>query len=70
MMPATHKAVTHNLRTELIVRLARIAYRERVSRSAIIEHAVNLLFGMHPKDKTLGDELRATGAGLRRPRGG
>ncbi len=70
MSEASHKTVTHTLRVDLVVRLARIAYREHVSRSAIIEHAVDTLFGMHPKDKTLGEALRDNGAGLRRPRSG
>jgi predicted transcriptional regulator len=66
----THKAISHTLRVDLIVRLARIAYREHVSRSAIIELAVDKLFGVHPKDKTLAEELRIAGAGLRRRRNG
>lgn len=64
----SHKVVSHTLRLNLVVRLARIAYRANVSRSAIVEQAVELLFDVHPRDKTLIDSLRA--AGIKRTRRG
>jgi len=61
-----HKSITHTLNVRLVRRLTRIAYHEELSRSSIIEHAVKSLFGLHPTDKTLADEVRAAGGVKRR----
>ena len=63
----THKGVSHTIRLTLLGRLERIAYRTKISRSAILEHAVETLFKLHPKDTTLIESLRAAGASRRRP---
>lgn len=70
MAAFTHKGVSHTLRASLVARLTRLAYHAEVSRSAIVEHAVETLFNGHPKDKTLIETLKSTGAGLRRSRRG
>ncbi len=59
-------AVSHTIAKSLLRRLERIAYKHRVSRSAIVEYAVTLLFSTYPSDVALGEFLIARGAGRRR----
>ena len=67
MAEVTHKGVSHTLRLTLLKRLERVAYRTKISRSAIVEHAIDLMFNLHPKDTTLIESLHAAGASRRRP---
>lgn len=65
MAAQTHKGVSHTLRLSHFKRLERVAYRTKISRSAIVEQAIDMLFNMHPKDATLIDSLHAAGASRR-----
>lgn len=65
-MAHSHKTISHTLNVSLVRRLARLAYRESISRSSIVEHAVRKLFDVHPSDRTLAEELRMSGAVRRR----
>jgi hypothetical protein len=47
-------------------RLERISFKHRVSRSAIVEYAVVLLFKAYPADGALGEALLSAGARRRR----
>jgi predicted transcriptional regulator len=67
MAEATHKGVSHTIRLTLLRRLERIAYHTKISRSAILEHAVDMMFKVHPKDTTLIASLQSAGASRRRP---
>lgn len=58
-------AVTHTLDPATLRRLRRIAFRERLSKSSVIEGALDLLFEI-PSDKEIGALLRERGARLRR----
>ena len=66
-----HTAISHTIATPLVRRLERIAYRHRVSRSAIVEYAVVLLFKSYPADIALAEALltygRAGGERFARP---
>ena len=57
--------VSHTLETALAERLREFAFRERISESAVIEHAL-LAFFAKGDDATLGAQLRNLGAALRR----
>lgn len=61
-----HRAVSHTIAITLLRRLERVSYRHRVSRSAIVEYAVLLLFKAYPADVDLGKALHARGARRRR----
>jgi len=58
--------VSHTLSLALAERLERFAFFQRVSESAVIEHALNDFFGKSEDDAALGDLLRREGAGRRR----
>jgi len=57
--------VSHTLEVRLAERLREFAFRQRVSESAVIEHALRTFFD-GGSDAELGGELRRAGAGLRR----
>ena len=59
-------AVSHTIAKTLLRRLERISYKHRVSRSAIVEYAVTLLFSNYPTDVALGEFLISSGAARRR----
>lgn len=59
--------VSHTMPHELADRLRRVAFFQRVSESAIIEVALErLLLDCGNDEKTIGDEVRAAGHGMRR----
>ena len=62
----THQAVSHTLSPAQVRRLARIAYRGGISRSSILEHALNRLFALFPNDKDLTQHLLDAGATRKR----
>ena len=57
--------VSHTLDLRLAERLREFAFRQRVSESAVIEHALRSFFE-GTSDAELGAELRKAGASLRR----
>ena len=57
--------VSHTLESALAERLREFAFRERISESAVIEHAL-LAFFEQGNDAALGARLRGLGAALRR----
>jgi hypothetical protein len=57
--------VSHTLDVRLAERLREFAFRQRVSESAVIEHALRTFFD-GGSDVELGSELRRAGASLRR----
>lgn len=57
--------VSHTLESALAERLREFAFRERISESAVIEHAL-LVFFAKGDDATLGVHLRKLGVALRR----
>lgn len=57
--------VSHTLDVRLAERLREFAFRQRVSESAVIEHALRTFFD-GGSDAELGGELRRSGASLRR----
>lgn len=57
--------VSHTLDVRLAERLREFAFRQRVSESAVIEHALRAFFD-GGSDTELGGELRRAGASLRR----
>lgn len=57
--------VSHTLDVRLAERLREFAFRQRVSESAVIEHALRTFFD-GGSDVELGSELRDAGASLRR----
>jgi len=67
--PGTAKVATvsHTLEMALAERLREFAFRERISESAVIEHAL-LAFFCQGDDASLGKQLRDKGATLRRKR--
>ncbi len=66
MAKPAHTAISHTLATTLVRRLERISFKHRVSRSAIVEYAVVLLFKAYPADGALGEALLSAGARRRR----
>lgn len=58
------QTVSHTLSLPTIRRIGRIAFRESISRSSIVEYAVRALLAEYSTDKELGAVLR--GAGVRR----
>jgi hypothetical protein len=58
--------VSHTLSVALAERLEAFAFFQRVSESAVIEHALTKFFGQSDDDSVLGDLLRREGAGRRR----
>lgn len=58
--------VSHTLSVALAERLEEFAFFQRVSESAVIEHALLTFFRRSDDDAVLGDELRRGGAGRRR----
>ena len=67
MSKVTHTAISHTITTVLLRRLERVAYKHRISRSAIVEYAVVLLFKTYPLDVALAEALHSQGARRRRP---
>ena len=61
--PASIRTVSHTLEGHLAERLRFVAYRERVSESAVIEFALR---GLLSDDEELGPRMRDGGATLRR----
>ncbi|MBV8151140.1 MAG: hypothetical protein JOY59_06240 [Candidatus Eremiobacteraeota bacterium] len=57
--------VSHTLDVKLAERLREFAFRQRISESAVIEHALRNFFE-EGSDAELGTELRKAGATLRR----
>jgi hypothetical protein len=62
--PASIRTVSHTLEGHLAERLRFVAYRERVSESAVIEYALRGL--LVSDDSELGARMRDGGATLRR----
>lgn len=62
--PASIRTVSHTLEGHLAERLRFVAYRERVSESAVIEFALRGL--LNGEDEELGSRMRDGGATLRR----
>jgi hypothetical protein len=62
------RTVSHTIEGHLAERLRLVAYRERVSESAIIEYALRRLVAGE-SDEELGRRLRGAGASLRRKAG-
>jgi hypothetical protein len=62
--PASIRTVSHTLEGHLAERLRFVAYRERVSESAVIEYALRGL--LVADDSELGARMRDGGATLRR----
>lgn len=58
--------VSHTLSVLLAERLEEFAFFQRVSESAVIEHALTTFFAQSSDDGLLGDVLRKGGAGRRR----
>lgn len=58
--------VSHTLTVSLAERLEEFAFFQRISESAVIEHALNSFFAQSSDDTELGDLLRSGGAGRRR----
>lgn len=58
--------VSHTLNVLLAERLEEFAFFQRVSESAVIEHALSTFFAQSGDDGVLGDVLRRGGAGRRR----
>lgn len=58
--------VSHTLTVSLAERLEEFAFFQRISESAVIEHALNAFFAQSDDDAELGDLLRRDGAGRRR----
>lgn len=58
--------VSHTLTVSLAERLEEFAFFQRISESAVIEHALATFFAQSSNDSELGDILRSTGAGRRR----
>jgi hypothetical protein len=58
--------VSHTLSILLAERLEEFAFFQRVSESAVIEHALSTFFAQSGDDGVLGDVLRKGGAGRRR----
>lgn len=58
--------VSHTLSVMLAERLEEFAFFQRVSESAVIEHALTTFFAQSTDDGFLGDVLRKGGAGRRR----
>jgi hypothetical protein len=67
MSKVSHTAISHTITTVLLKRLERVAYKHRISRSAIVEYAVVLLFKTYPLDVALAEALHSQGARRRRP---
>jgi predicted transcriptional regulator len=63
---STVAKVSHTLDTTLARRLETFAFFQRVSESAVIEHALSRFFELSDKDDVLGEMLRKSGAGRRR----
>ena len=63
--PIRIATVSHTLDVKLAERLREFAFRQRVSESAVIEHALRAFFG-EGNDVELGTVLRKAGATLRR----
>jgi len=57
--------VSHTLDLRLAERLREFAFRQRISESAVIEHALRTFFD-GGSDTELGSQLRRAGASLRR----
>lgn len=57
--------VSHTLESSLAERLREFAFHERISESAVIEHAL-ISFFSQGDDAALGEHLRKLGAALRR----
>lgn len=57
--------VSHTLSKDTHTQLEEFAFRQRISESAVIEFALERLFG-YENDEKLGEYLRASGAGRRR----
>lgn len=60
--------VSHTLSIALAERLEEFAFFQRVSESAVIEHALSAFFAQSDDDAKLGEQLRSGGAGRRRKR--
>lgn len=58
--------VSHTLTIALAERLEEFAFFQRISESAVIEHALDSFFAQSGNDAELGDLLRSGGAGRRR----
>jgi hypothetical protein len=58
--------VSHTLSVALAERLEAFAFFQKVSESAVIEHALTHFFGQSGDDAELGELLRSEGAGRRR----
>ncbi len=58
--------VSHTLTVALAERLEEFAFFQRMSESAVIEHALNAFFAQSSDDGELGEILRRGGAGRRR----
>jgi hypothetical protein len=58
--------VSHTLSLALAERLEEFAFFQRLSESAVIEHALKSFFEQSEDDGVLGDVLRSNGAGRRR----
>ena len=63
---STVAKVSHTLSVSLAERLEEFAFFQRISESAVIEHALNAFFAQGGADGELGDVLRRGGAGRRR----
>lgn len=63
--PVRIATVSHTLDLKLAERLREFAFRQRVSESAVIEHALRSFFD-GGNDLELGSQLRRAGASLRR----
>ena len=58
--------MSHTVDPELADRLERFAFFQRVSESAVIEHALNLFFDQNDDERELGQQLRNAGVGQRK----
>jgi hypothetical protein len=63
---STVAKVSHTLSVALAERLEEFAFFQRVSESAVIEHALTKFFAQSDDDAVLGESLRRDGAGRRR----
>jgi predicted transcriptional regulator len=63
---STVAKVSHTLSVALAERLEEFAFFQRVSESAVIEHALTKFFSQSDDDAALGESLRKDGAGRRR----
>jgi len=63
---STVAKVSHTLSVALAERLEEFAFFQRVSESAVIEHALTKFFAQGADDAALGETLRKDGAGRRR----